>query len=273
MDAMNDRLIDIQFNESELREEFFRLRGRLLDVIVEFDTIDLRLNPETEARYSALIGVWERGLAKCEIDLRRAKRKYQLAKCAAHHGYQVTEESLDMQIDAELGDSSRFLACAASRNLNAMDACLNAERYTEDMLERLRAMFRHVVDELHPDLNPDVGLLEGQLLDEARVAYARGDMADLCHIDRSIHRGGGVRAYIDSLSIDELTIEHELLHACFVVRSENLAHMRKSFPYIYHDLVRDPNWVCTKANTLRNQIKAVQAQTKEYKRLYQELRG
>ena len=135
-----------------------------------------------------------------------------------------------------------------------------ADKYDREDKEELGALYRRIMKELHPDVNPDITPEELDLLHQAMEAYKNGDIETLRKI----------AAILDGRSIEDKVIEEidqlrRIRDDLAFLKESLLAEIediKTSFPYTLKDFLNNKEAVRKKQEELRETLARWQEQEK-----------
>ena len=277
-------LIVVKSEYDELIEDIQRLRTRLAELIAERDELVNHVCREIQADYDEKIGVLELQAKDAENQILMLKRMIELLQAEINHGKkpslrnaekQVTEEFREYQdkINEKAEEIRQARAYADKRkktrkNLPAsMDGPYSdiedqEQALTDDDLAELKKLYRQIVKNLHPDINPDITDEEKELLRQAAEAYRGGDLHTLRKLYDIIQSQGNLREMFENneKGITRLReIRNGLVARIEEVKKE-IRKIKRSFPYNERKHLADEKWVEARQEELMDYIAACQKQ-------------
>ena len=160
-----------------IHPEVIRLKERLTELIYEKENLNSHLCPLIERRYVSKFGIYEYELYRLELDIKKLKRKIQLIRRQINHEENVDLNKIDEKIDAEFQDYEEKLKV----QINEINYIKNNEfkKLSDEDSKRLRELYRAIIKELHPDLNPNQTIREKNIFIQATKAFKDGDLAEM----------------------------------------------------------------------------------------------
>lgn len=153
------------------------------------------------------------------------------------------------------GDLENTRACDPAHR-SAFEAAVRQHRQmacSDSQAQGMRALFRHLLACLHPDVTPAARHDDraGQW-ESVREAYRRGDPDEL----RRIARRCDTRGYANGLRLPaaQLRREHKRLSRVRAAVDRRLAGMANQFPYCLRGVIDDPAWVAHKRRVWRQAL-------------------
>lgn len=264
-----------------LRIEIMRLRAEVLDLTAERDRLKYRVCPAILADYNRRIGQLELEIMEAVLRVRKLRRMIEVLQAARNRGedpdYEEAVRTADSEYRAyeqevhekaeEYRNASAGRTCGQADSDEEEDAengeeeeLQGADRYDREDKEELGALYRRIMKELHPDVNPDITQEELDLLHQAMEAYRNGDLETLRKI----------AAILDGRSIEDKVIEEvdqlrrirddlAFLKGSLLAEIEDI---RTSFPYTLKDFLNNKEAVRKKQEELRETLARWQEQEK-----------
>ncbi|MBR4765080.1 MAG: hypothetical protein IK087_12845 [Lachnospiraceae bacterium] len=263
-----------------LRIEIMRLRSEVLDLTAERDRLKYRVCPAILADYNRRIGQLELEIMEAVLRVRKLRRMIEVLQAARNRGEDPDYEEAVRTADSEYRAYEQEVHEKAEeyRNASAGRSCgqaasdeedtengeeedlQGADRYDREDKEELGALYRRIMKELHPDVNPDITQGELDLLHQAMEAYRNGDLETLRKI----------AAILDGRSIEDKVIEEvdqlrRIRDDLAFLKESLLAEIediKTSFPYTLKDFLNNKEAVRKKQEELRETLARWQEQEK-----------
>lgn len=263
-----------------LRIEIMRLRSEVLDLTAERDRLKYRVCPAILADYNRRIGQLELEIMEAVLRARKLRRMIEVLQAARNRGEDPDYEEAVRTADSEYRAYEQEVHEKAEeyRNASAGRSCgqaasdeedtengeeedlQGADRYDREDKEELGALYRRIMKELHPDVNPDITPEELDLLHQAMEAYKNGDIETLRKI----------AAILDGRSIEDKVIEEvdqlrRIRDDLAFLKESLLAEIediKTSFPYTLKDFLNNKEAVRKKQEELRETLARWQEQEK-----------
>lgn len=264
-----------------LRIEIMRLRSEVLDLTAERDRLKYRVCPAILADYNRRIGQLELEIMEAVLRVRKLRRMIEVLQAARNRGEDPDYEEAVRTADSEYRayeqevheKAEEYRNASAGRTYGQADSDGNqdtengeeedqqgADKYDREDKEELGALYRRIMKELHPDVNPDITPEELDLLHQAMEAYKNGDIETLRKI----------AAILDGRSIEDKVIEEidqlrRIRDDLAFLKESLLAEIediKTSFPYTLKDFLNNKEAVRKKQEELRETLARWQEQEK-----------
>ena len=264
-----------------LRIEIMRLRAEVLDLTAERDRLKYRVCPAILADYNRRIGQLELEIMEAVLRVGRLRRMIEVLQAARNRGEAPDVEEAARTADSEYRayeqevheKAEEYRNASAGRTSGQADSDgqedagsgeeedrQGADRYDREDKEELGALYRRIMKELHPDVNPDITQAELDLLHQAMEAYRNGDIETLRKI----------AAVLDGRNIEDKVIEEidqlrrirdDLAFLKESLRTE-IETIKTTFPYTLKTFLNDREAVREKQEELRETLARWQEQEK-----------
>ena len=185
-----NNIVPSRSEAESLRLEIMRLRAEVLDLTAERDRLKYRVCPAILADYNRRIGQIELEIMEVVLRVRKLRRMIEVLQAARNRGEDPDYEEAVRTADSEYRAYEQEVHEKAEeyRNASAGRSCgqaasdeedtengeeedlQGADRYDREDKEELGALYRRIMKELHPDVNPDITPEELDLLHQAMEA-------------------------------------------------------------------------------------------------------
>ena len=276
-----NNIVPSQSEAESLRLEIMRLRAEVLDLTAERDRLKYRVCPAILADYNRRIGQLELEIMEAVLRVRKLRRMIEVLQAARNRGEDPDYEEAVRTADSEYRayeqevheKAEEYRNASAGRTYGQADSDGNqdtengeeedqqgADKYDREDKEELGALYRRIMKELHPDVNPDITPEELDLLHQAMEAYKNGDIETLRKI----------AAILDGRSIEDKVIEEidqlrRIRDDLAFLKESLLAEIediKTSFPYTLKDFLNNKEAVRKKQEELRETLARWQEQEK-----------
>ena len=276
-----NNIVPSQSEAESLRLEIMRLRAEVLDLTAERDRLKYRVCPAILADYNRRIGQIELEIMEVVLRVRKLRRMIEVLQAARNRGEDPDYEEAVRTADSEYRayeqevheKAEEYRNASAGRTYGQADSDGNqdtengeeedqqgADKYDREDKEELGALYRRIMKELHPDVNPDITPEELDLLHQAMEAYKNGDIETLRKI----------AAILDGRSIEDKVIEEidqlrRIRDDLAFLKESLLAEIEgitTSFPYTLKAFLNDREAVRKKQEELRKTLAQWQEQEK-----------
>ena len=278
---LENNIVPSQSEAESLRIEIMRLRSEVLDLTAERDRLKYRVCPAILADYNRRIGQLELEIMEAVLRVRKLRRMIEVLQAARNRGEDPDYEEAVRTADSEYRayeqevheKAEEYRNASAGRTYGQADSDGNqdtengeeedqqgADKYDREDKEELGALYRRIMKELHPDVNPDITPEELDLLHQAMEAYKNGDIETLRKI----------AAILDGRSIEDKVIEEidqlrRIRDDLAFLKESLLAEIediKTSFPYTLKDFLNNKEAVRKKQEELRETLARWQEQEK-----------
>ena len=241
----------------KLKEEVERLKATLILLVMERDELEQVVCHNLETDYMMKLGDLEYKVYQAMCMYRRAKRKSELIRKYINMGMLPDMQEIEAQLDIELAEYERIL----EEKMKKMNEAIEHHRGRALSLseeKELKQLYRKIVKQLHPDLNPGVTEEQLRLYMNAVEAYRNGDLGTLRIIELMCAEQQNV---LPDISVKEQK-EH-LLEAIERVK-EDIEEIKSRFPYTAEELLQDKEEITRRREQMQKQINDYKAQAVKY---------
>ena len=249
-------------------------RGRLREQLVHLLEAEAELinhvGPYLEALYLEALGQLELALLQQQAENARLRRQIELLRARLNRGESLdrkTMEHITQQLEVEL-TAWRHRLRAQEQALKEAQAYRESPPLSRNELEAIKALYRKLVRQLHPDMTGGESPAFRKYWHEVQRAYRGCDLAYL-EILAEVVGQEDLRPSPEDPDID-LRTEIEKLERLLANQAEKLARLRQQAPYCYEERLRDESWIAARQAGLREQIAVEEGQ---HARLSQALDG
>lgn len=264
-----------------LRAENRRLRDELIKLITDRDHLTTAVVPAIEAQYNLKIGFLEYEAFVIECDMRRARRRLELAQQHFNRGAAIPFELIERELESEFSQWQAKIeemkrAVEAARAFD-LTPCLSATETRE-----LQTLYRQLAKRLHPDLNPCQSVRDRNLWLQVAVAYRDAALEELrtlaLLLDDEPADGANSTNDTNDKSEDASVLENlrrrqAELRAQIERALAQLAHIKTRPPYTLLEKLQDATWLTTRAAELHNQITLLKERCAKFAQAFQTLTG
>jgi hypothetical protein len=163
------------------------LRQEVASTLEELDHLRNNVRPLLLALYRQKLGVLELDCLREQCRAEWLRRYAERVRAALNKGETVQLAEIGKALDGEMAEYWRRLREMAAQNEAAQEALAHVLP-PEKALE-LRDLFRRLVKRLHPDVNPDAGEWEAEMLRRAQAAYEAVDLEELGALAAALDAG------------------------------------------------------------------------------------
>ena len=235
-----------------LQEREF-LCGRLAELSADRENCRHTEGPNIHSLYYEKVGHLEVTCLKVEFESARIKREIELITAAVNSGKTWDYDAITSTIDKEFLEWQQRV----TMEINALE---DAKRRLAGLMKpedsvRFQKLYRTLVKQLHPDIQPDRHPRLRPLWDHLQAAYRNGDMAELELVEVLMKDEQSVKS--DS-SVEELQKEiNSLTEKCKALVTA-IFELRQAFPFTLANLLSDPVALNEKKLALETKLKALE---------------
>ena len=193
---------------------------------------------------------------KEKLECIKCKKTISYYQAALNHGSIVDPEAMQNYLDQEMA--------AYYANLKRMqednERCKKAGTSTAYEVQRAKTLYRRLAKLLHPDINPETDRHEAlmELWQRVVSAYGRNDVKELSELEILVRKAR------KELGAGEVRVDIPDIYERIASLKEEIYEITHTEPYIYKDLLDDPEQVEKKKKELSDELE-------EYRKYHQEL--
>ncbi len=257
-----------------LRAEIERLREKLAKFISDHDFLTASTLPAIEAEYNMKIGGLEYEAFRLECDVRRARRRLELAQSHLNRGAYIPFELIERELESEFSrwqakieEMRRAIEAARAHNLAP---CLSATETRE-----LQTLYRRLAKRLHPDLNPRQSDRDRNLWLQVTDAYRDSALEELRTLALLLDDApaADMNDAEDASILDTLRRRQSALRAQINRALARLAEIKTTPPYTLLEKLDDAAWLATRTAELHKQIASLKEHRDRLAHAFQTLTG
>lgn len=237
-----------------LTEERDLLRDELARLLAEAHDLVETVGPNLLAMYQNKIGAWELRRLEAECAVARLRREIELAQAAMNRGEAPDPGAINAQIEAEFTTWRQRVQEAADRLRDAQLRMSHKLSPEED--RELKRLYRELVKDLHPDMNPGRGEELAQLWRRVQDAYGRADVEELRAFALMVRPGVTVPS---SDPIRDLSLEVADLKGQVARRIAEIDGIQKQPPFNLRESLADEAWLAARRAALDAEIASLES--------------
>ncbi len=256
-----------------LRRACELLREELVKLITERDYLTTLL-PVIEAEYNLKIGCLEYETFILECDVRRARRRLELARSYVNRNLHAPLEIIESELDSEFQQWQAKIDEMRS-DMDFARQIQAAPRLSSEETRELQTLYRTLAKRLHPDLNPNQTTRECNLWLRVADAYRDGALDEL-HTLALLLEGENAIAEITEAGtsiIETLAKRQADLRERIHQILARLTEIKTTLPYILQERTNDAAWLATRKLALATQNKTLRLQREQLDETYYALTG
>jgi predicted ATP-dependent endonuclease of OLD family len=229
-----------------LLEEIALLREELAHLFTTEHELLQIVKPNLLALYQQKIGAWEIGALQVEIELRRTRRRLEMAQAAVNRGEAPDWTAIDGQLELEFLAWQQKLKEAAARLTAAEERMKHLLPPEKD--RELKKLYYALVKKLHPDVNPELTEDQRRLWLRVRDAYEAGDLDELRAL-LALAVSSPPPAPTAS-ALDALRATRDALQKQSEAMEQRLAQIESQPPFPLRPQLADEDWVAARRQEL-----------------------
>ena len=220
-----------------------------------------------DAEYQLAFGQKEATVMKLEMEINRIRREITIVQAALNHGHGITEEEVEQilaeefqeylakveELERKVEDAKRLIGCSQS---------VSAEEFQE-----IKSLFRSLVKRLHPDLNPGLPPLAGELMRRAMDAYAGNSLPELRLLndltDEMMEGKSDFSQKMGECQSGDLCRRIREMEEKIKSVSLRIGELKSHFPFTEEKLLSDPDAVSDRRAALDRRIEELKIQKEE----------
>lgn len=218
-------------SKNDLETEIESLRVTVSMLILELDHLCYVLCRNIETEYFLMFGGLESQVYQSEMKMRRLKRKLELLIAARNRQVKVSDNEIEQQLDAEFLMYQDELEALFHKINTSLDRHNNGVVLSDKDSKKIKTVYRQIMKQLHPDLNPTLSEEEQQLFFRAVEAYEQGILWELELIADVMDKTQRV------VPIDGLHEERNRLMYHVEQLNQKIMDVKGHYPYLFIEIL------------------------------------
>lgn len=242
-----------------LQKELEELRQKSAKLYFQTEYMQFEERPLLYSLYESNIGKMLFEEFQLNVEIRLVGLETQLVQAYINRNQRPYEEEIAERLRLE---KSKFKAELDDKEagIKAAQDYLSAPTYSKEETEELRDMYRLIAKALHPDLHPEQGQKEKELFLKAVSAYRAGDIHVLRQITLALAKDD-----IEEIPEVDLPRLIEQTRASVEAFQSRIELMNKTFPFIYREQLKNPDWFKEQQVEIAERIAAAKKQLEQKK--------
>ena len=245
-------LISIDSATQHAREEIDKLKTELAMVMHEHDHLLYVECENIMAQYQIAFGALEYTVFELECETRRLERKAQLIRAKLNRQERVVIAEIEEKLDQEFVAYQERLSKKMCEMNEALERSQSGKLLTAEEEDQLKKLYRKIIKELHPDINPNCTQQQVTLFHNAVEAYKYGDLERMSMISVLVDDPLQPQGDIDL--VFHFESEKKRLHRMLERVEENIAEIKSRFPYNKKPLLFSPEKTVAYKDDLNKKI-------------------
>lgn len=244
-----------------LKEELTKLYSDKEDLQ---NTVKLNL----ELDYQLKIGRKQYELMMVRIKALRLKRKAELLQSAINRQVKCSNAVVEAQLDLEFEKWNRE-AKEFYEDLKFAEAYTGLEKMTSGDVLEMKKIYRELAKKFHPDLNPDWQEQARHFWQRIVEAYGNNDLKELKTLElisRDFEKEEKVLSTMELLRKDCENLKEKIKEMI-----NNIAHVKKGFPFNIEENLQDDKWVEEQNQLIEEQVSEWQGSKKIFEARVEDL--
>lgn len=235
------------------RNQNRQLQTEAARLIGERDHLKTVIAPQICAEYKSKIGALELRVFQFECEIRAFVRRIELANAALNRSKMLVYAEIEQEIRTEFAEWREEIA----RQIGEIEKAKEREKlpalsYGER--RELKTLYRKLALRLHPDITGNTDERRRKLWLEASEAYKCGDLQTLRTIRLLIGNESSENDLPDENILKNLKNRNAQLKQICEKLLDEIAEIKKSAPYIWHEILDDAAKLEKCRNDLREKI-------------------
>jgi gas vesicle protein len=228
----------------ELKEELTKLYADKEDLL---NTVKLNL----ELDYQLKIGGEQYELMMVKIEALRLKRKSEILLSAINRQVKCSIDVIEAQLDFEFEKWNKE-TIEFYKDLKFAEAYTGLEKMTAEDVIEMKKIYRELAKKFHPDLNPDWHEEARNFWQRIVEAYGNNDLKELKTLEllsRDFEKEERVLSTMELLKKDCESLKEKIKEMI-----NDIAQVKKGFPFNIEDELQDDEWVKEQNRLIEEQI-------------------
>ena len=258
----------------QLRSELKELKERYEERLVYYAEESDHVKKALESRYMMTIGRKEFQLFSVQVELARLRRETALYQAAINNGAKADPQEVERQLAEEFEQYRQQLEQRRAEVDAAKEHYL-APKLSAKEAKEIQKLYRKLVHQLHPDLNPNLPPGAVEMLHRIQEAYRTSDWPEMVLlgdlVQEMLHDTPQAEHSEDTMEV--LRAQVEKLTAKLAQLEEQIKTLHSRPPFNYQEMLEDPEAVSQRREELDGQIEMLKEQAEFLRQHRDELRS
>ncbi len=235
------------------------LREELARLLAEHHILLSTTRPYLLALYQAKLGGAELRRLELQSEAAMLKRQAEMAQAALNRGERPNAAAIAAATENERAEWWKKIAAAADR-LEKGRAAIDAGLLTPAEAHEIKAVYRRLVKQLHPDLHPNQDAAAAALWRRVQAAYDGRDLEELRALALMVRAPA---AASEPGSLEALAREIEGIKSQIARKIAQLDALRQEPPFNVADNLDNEAWVEARLREIETEVRALETRRGE----------
>jgi len=218
--------------------------------------------PQLEALYYTGIGELKIELLHRQAETFATKRKLEMMQAAINRNEEISMPYIGLMVEMEMQEQMKKIKDEVA-NLDKAKNLL-AHLDTAERSNELRKIFREMAKQLHPDINPGLGVGAKNLWNAAMLAYDTGDLESLRALRLLVNDvTNKVEEFADE---NTLPAQINLLKQGINHLLNEIKNIRNEYPFVLEEQLNNKEWISQQQAILKKEIETAVEQKLYYEK-------
>lgn len=255
--------------KEQLLQENEILKEGYIKLLNDKDVLLTWGKPQLEALYATKIGALQLEQLKLQLAIKALKRKIELVYQYINRNEHPDFIYIELTIAQELALVEKKIMQQSAEITQAK--ILLTHLSSPERSAELRKIFRKVAKSLHPDINVNITDEQLEIWYKIKDAYNTGDLERLKALQLVFDAQINSTNNAEKMSEEEIVLQNNSLKQGIVLLEEEIANIKKEFPFNLQDKINDEEWITEQQTTLKTEMAKLNDYESELKNELQQL--